>query len=325
MGPVLDLAKQRDRDTLVMAVCWKLRHEHGFVERIKAMAGSLASCVGDDLVCLAQLAGLGACALRGLCNSARCSLLGLADGVDCGATDPGHVAFEKSVPGHRHHGRRGSSVSRSSRSLPRLPSYLCWAWRCSLGDAPSPPILLQTFALTPPCLPPIPPASSPRMPLTPRTRSSSSPWRESPASSRASPLPLWWFRFSRRIVPPPRPENNCFGCPAGRGSAGRFPSGRAVMKRGCKLEGKLIFDLIALNSLIEFASAESANFRLQANRARRLLEHIFSLISARRSLDAHLERSGWPEDTEASMFFTKSSSIFSERCRSNWSGGKSMN
>jgi len=65
---------------------------------------------------------------------------------------------------------------------------------------------------------------------------------------------------------------------------------------------KLIFDLIALNTLIEFAAAESANFRLQANRARRLLAHIFSLISARRSLDAHLERHGWPQHAGLSVF-----------------------
>jgi uncharacterized membrane protein YccC len=57
---------------------------------------------------------------------------------------------------------------------------------------------------------------------------------------------------------------------------------------------KLIFDLISLNTLIEFAAAESGSFRLQANRARNLLAHLFSLISARRSLDAHLARSGWP-------------------------------
>jgi len=65
---------------------------------------------------------------------------------------------------------------------------------------------------------------------------------------------------------------------------------------------KLIFELIALNTLIEFAAAESANFRLQANRARTLLSHIFSLISARRSLDAHLERRGWPRHSGLEVF-----------------------
>ena len=58
---------------------------------------------------------------------------------------------------------------------------------------------------------------------------------------------------------------------------------------------KLIFDLIAANTLIEYAAAESATFRLLGNQARSLLAHIFGLISARRALDAHLNRRGWPE------------------------------
>ena len=65
---------------------------------------------------------------------------------------------------------------------------------------------------------------------------------------------------------------------------------------------KLIFDLIALNTLIEFAAAESATFRLQANCARGLLAHLFSLISARRSLDAHLIRCGWPRHSGLEVF-----------------------
>jgi uncharacterized membrane protein YccC len=58
---------------------------------------------------------------------------------------------------------------------------------------------------------------------------------------------------------------------------------------------KLIFDLIAANTLIEYAAAESASFRLLANQARSLLAHIFGLISARRALDARLIRCGWPK------------------------------
>jgi len=65
---------------------------------------------------------------------------------------------------------------------------------------------------------------------------------------------------------------------------------------------KLIFDLIALNTLIEFAAAESGAFRLQANRARCLLAHIFGLLSARRSLDAHLARCGWPKHSGLEVF-----------------------
>ncbi len=69
-----------------------------------------------------------------------------------------------------------------------------------------------------------------------------------------------------------------------------------------KIGRKLITELIALNSLIEFAAAESANFRRQEKRARRILAHIFSLISSRRSLDDHLERSGWPEHAALEIF-----------------------
>ena len=65
---------------------------------------------------------------------------------------------------------------------------------------------------------------------------------------------------------------------------------------------KLINDIIALNTLIEFAAAESGTFRLQANNARSLLAHIFGLISARRSLDAHLNRCGWPKHDALEIF-----------------------
>jgi uncharacterized membrane protein YccC len=65
---------------------------------------------------------------------------------------------------------------------------------------------------------------------------------------------------------------------------------------------KLIFDLMALNTLIEFAAAESGAFRLLANGARSLLAHIFSLVSARRSLDAHLARCGWPRHHALEVF-----------------------
>jgi uncharacterized membrane protein YccC len=65
---------------------------------------------------------------------------------------------------------------------------------------------------------------------------------------------------------------------------------------------KLIFDLIALNTLIEYAEAESGAFRLHGNQARSLLAHIFSLVSARRALDAHLIRCGWPQHAGLEVF-----------------------
>jgi len=65
---------------------------------------------------------------------------------------------------------------------------------------------------------------------------------------------------------------------------------------------KLIDDAVSLNTLIEFAAAESADFRVQANNARSLLAHLFGLISARRSLDAHLTRCGWPRHAALEVF-----------------------
>jgi uncharacterized membrane protein YccC len=65
---------------------------------------------------------------------------------------------------------------------------------------------------------------------------------------------------------------------------------------------KLIDEAIALDTLIEFAAAESGAFRLQANNARSLLAHVFGIISARRSLDAHLNRCGWPRSNALEIF-----------------------
>jgi uncharacterized membrane protein YccC len=65
---------------------------------------------------------------------------------------------------------------------------------------------------------------------------------------------------------------------------------------------KLIEDIVALNTQIEFAAAESGAFRLQVNNARSLLANIFGLISARRSLDAHLHRCGWPQHHALEIF-----------------------
>jgi uncharacterized membrane protein YccC len=79
-------------------------------------------------------------------------------------------------------------------------------------------------------------------------------------------------------------------------------SWRGENQERLKIGRKLIFDLIALNTLIEFAAAESGAFRVLANHARSLLAHIFSLISARRSLDAHLVRCGWPKHNALEIF-----------------------
>ncbi|HEX4140182.1 MAG TPA: FUSC family protein [Candidatus Methylacidiphilales bacterium] len=65
---------------------------------------------------------------------------------------------------------------------------------------------------------------------------------------------------------------------------------------------KLIFELIALDTQIEYAAAESAVLRLLDNEARSLVAHLFSVVSARRSLDAHLTQHGWPRHDALQIF-----------------------
>ena len=69
-----------------------------------------------------------------------------------------------------------------------------------------------------------------------------------------------------------------------------------------KIGRKLLRELIGLDTVIEYAAAESANFRIAANHARSLVAHLFSLVSARRALDAHLVRCGWPEVNALEIF-----------------------
>jgi uncharacterized membrane protein YccC len=77
---------------------------------------------------------------------------------------------------------------------------------------------------------------------------------------------------------------------------------QAPMEERMKIGIKLVDNAIAMNSLVEFAAAESGTFRLQANNARSLIAHIFGIISARRSLDAHLRRCGWPSHNALQIF-----------------------
>jgi uncharacterized membrane protein YccC len=77
---------------------------------------------------------------------------------------------------------------------------------------------------------------------------------------------------------------------------------QAPTEERVKIGKRLVDDAIALNTLVEFAAAESAVFRLQANNARSLIAHVFGVISARRSLDAHLRRCGWPRHDALQIF-----------------------
>jgi uncharacterized membrane protein YccC len=79
-------------------------------------------------------------------------------------------------------------------------------------------------------------------------------------------------------------------------------SWKADNKTRLEIGRKLIVDSIALNTLVEFAAAESGVFRLQRNHVHSLLAHVFGMISARRSLDAHLHRCGWPRHNALEIF-----------------------
>jgi uncharacterized membrane protein YccC len=86
---------------------------------------------------------------------------------------------------------------------------------------------------------------------------------------------------------------------AARRAAYRFQDDNETRLR---IGRQLIVDDIALDTLIDFAAAESGTFRVQKNRARSLLAHVFGVISARRALDAHLLRSGWPRHHALEIF-----------------------
>lgn len=76
-----------------------------------------------------------------------------------------------------------------------------------------------------------------------------------------------------------------------------FPLSRTVGER-IALGAPLVSNLIALDTEVEFAAAESAEVRIHAATLRGLLAHLFHAISAKRSLEAHLLRVGMIEDQE---------------------------
>ena len=89
-------------------------------------------------------------------------------------------------------------------------------------------------------------------------------------------------------------------------------SWRGPQEERIKIGDALIHEAIAINTLVEYAAAESGTFRLQANNARSLLAHIFGMISARRSLDAHLHRCGWPEHEALQIFHSIAIDLLNE-------------
>lgn len=63
-----------------------------------------------------------------------------------------------------------------------------------------------------------------------------------------------------------------------------------------RLGRDLVNQLIALDTLLEFTTAESGVFRACQAPARSLPVHLFGMISAKRGLDAHVRRCGLPND-----------------------------
>ncbi len=84
---------------------------------------------------------------------------------------------------------------------------------------------------------------------------------------------------------------------------------------------KLINELIALDTQIEYAAAESGTFRVLSNEARSLVVHLFSVVSAgARSMPILSSMAG--RSTTRCRFSTVSPSTFCTRCRSGWSAGE---
>jgi uncharacterized membrane protein YccC len=78
-------------------------------------------------------------------------------------------------------------------------------------------------------------------------------------------------------------------------SRAALPIGRSLNDR-IALGGPLVAKLIALDTEVEFAAAESAAFRIHADVARSLLVDLFSAISAKRAVEGHLNRAGMVPD-----------------------------
>jgi uncharacterized membrane protein YccC len=81
-----------------------------------------------------------------------------------------------------------------------------------------------------------------------------------------------------------------------------FPLTRTVGER-IALGAPLVSNLITLETELEFAAAESAEVRIHVATLRGLIAHLFQAISAKRSLEAHLNRVGMIADQETIRFY----------------------
>jgi uncharacterized membrane protein YccC len=83
---------------------------------------------------------------------------------------------------------------------------------------------------------------------------------------------------------------------------GAFPIAATSQER-LALGRPMVTEMIALDAEIEFAAAESAEFRIHADLARSLLAHLFGVVSAKRSLEDRLLRSTAAPDWETMQLY----------------------
>ena len=74
----------------------------------------------------------------------------------------------------------------------------------------------------------------------------------------------------------------------------------------------LVAELIDLDTQIEFAAAESAEFRIHADGARSLLAHLFGLHAAKRAMEAHIQRVGIPAMPELTAVYEMALRLLAE-------------
>lgn len=83
---------------------------------------------------------------------------------------------------------------------------------------------------------------------------------------------------------------------------GAFPISGTFQER-IALGRPLVAEMIALDAEIDFAAAESAEFRIHAGMARSLLAHLFGVIAAKRSLEDHLLHANAAPDRQTVRFY----------------------
>ncbi len=90
-----------------------------------------------------------------------------------------------------------------------------------------------------------------------------------------------------------------------------FPLEGALADRFA-LGPSMVGSLIKLETLIEFAAKESAAGRNTASRARRLVAHLFAVITAKRALEEYLGRVGLIQDSETVAMYRGAMSLFEQ-------------